>query len=95
MVCVYKRYLSKPEMVNRLHSLQHQNRISKLRIQRLKNKLAAIIADHSVSTDAETSDDLQVIMREEEETALQGCTEGSFKRIFWEQQKEASSKKDN
>jgi hypothetical protein len=80
-------------MVQRLHSLQHQNRLSKLKIQRLKDKIASIIDSQSVPTDDETASDLEVIMKEEESVALQGCAEGSFKQIFWQQQKQAASRR--
>jgi hypothetical protein len=32
-------------------------------------------------------------MKEEESVALQGCAEGSFKQIFWQQQKQAASRR--
>lgn len=75
-----------------MHSLQHQNRLSKLKIQRLEDRIASIIENQSVPTDEDTSIDLEAIMEEEEDVALHGCAEGSFKQIFWKQQKDAASK---
>ena len=76
----------------RLHHLQHKNRLSKLKIERLRSKIASIIESRSVPTDEGTSSDLEAIMQEEESVALRGCAEGSFKQVFWEQQKQAASK---
>ena len=80
-------------MVNRLHSLQHKNRLAKLRTDRLKAKLNAAI-DQSVLLDAETSTGFQMIMREQEAKVMQDCEEGSFKQVFWQQQSEAISRSD-
>ena len=81
-------------MVDRLHDLQHQNRLAKLRIDRLKEKLSTIIADQSVVLDEGTSKDIKEIMQEEEEQVTKSFDEGSFQQIFWQQQKEAASKSD-
>lgn len=92
--CMYYRYLSKPEMVGRLHDLQHQNRLAKLRIDRLKERLSSVIANHSIVLDESTSKDMEEIMEEEEEQVTKNFCEGSFQQIFWQQQKEAASKSD-
>ena len=52
---------------NRLHYLQHQNWLSKLR---LRSKIASTIESRSVSTDEGTSSDLEAIMQEEESARL-------------------------
>ena len=49
-------------MISRLHHLQHQNRLSKLKIERLRSKIASIIESRSVPTDEGTSSDLEAIM---------------------------------
>ena len=63
-------------MVDRLHDLQHQNRLAKLRIDRLKEKLSTIIADQSVVLDEGTSKDMKEIMQEEEEQVTKSFDEG-------------------
>ncbi len=81
-------------MADRLHVLQHQNRLSKLKIDRLKDKVAGIIEKQSEAFDQETSDDLKQMMMEEEEHASKTFAEGSFKQVFWQQQKDAAMKPD-
>lgn len=89
-----KRYLTKPQMVDRLHTVQHQNRLSKLRIERLKAKLAAVIEKQSIVLDQATSNDLQEIITQQEEHEVKNWEEGSFKQVFWQQQKDAAKKAD-
>ena len=77
------RYLSKPELVERLHSLKHQNRISKLKIDRLKAKLTAVIKNQSISLDQGTSDDMMQMMLQQEDRVAQ-FPEGSFQQVLFQ-----------
>ena len=88
------RYLSKPDMVSRLHALQHKNRLSKLEVERLKVKLADVIAKQSVALDQDTSNDMKEVMQQVEEQAMKNCAKGSFQQVFWQQQKNATLKPD-
>ena len=84
------RYLSKPELVERLHSLKHQNRISKLKIDRLKAKLTAVIKSQSISLDQGTSDDMMQMMLQQEDRVAQ-FPEGSFQQVLFQQLYRAAS----
>ncbi len=62
------RYLSRTEMVDRFHSLQHENKLS-----RLRSKLNTAIAKQSVTLDEQTSNDIVSIMHEEESRVAGIC----------------------
>ena len=86
------RYLSSPEKIVRLREIQHERRISQKRITRLTTKLAELTAEDGVPLDSDMSGDLKEIMEEEDKGVLDRHHEGSFLRLFWDQQKEAMSK---
>ena len=88
------RYLSTPEKISRLSDMQHQKRLAKLKIDRLLKKLDLITDKEGVYVDDETSDDLKSIMTDKEDETLSMLPEGSFKRLFWQQQKKASATPD-
>ena len=46
------------------------------------------------SLDDDITDDLYQVMEEEEEKAMDGVELGSFRQLFWSQQKEAAGKQD-
>ena len=50
-------------MVDRMRTLQHQNRVNKLKIEHLRAKLAAMIEMQSLELDEDTSCDIQVYMK--------------------------------
>ena len=74
--------------------MQHQKRLAKLKIDWLLKKLDLIASKESVPIDDETSNDLKCIMSEEEKEVLAKFPEGSFQRLFWEQQKKATATPD-
>ena len=53
-----------------------------------------ITIKESVCIDDETSDDLKHIMSEQENEVLTQFPEGTFQRVFWEQQKKVSATPD-
>lgn len=59
---------------------------------RLRAKLATVIVSVGVSLDDGTTSDLDIIMEEEEGRVKQAYPEGSFQRIFWDQQKQVNSR---
>jgi len=87
------RYLS-TEKISRLSDMQHQKRLAKLKIDRLLKKLELITDNEGVYVDDETSNDLKSIMTDEEDEILSKLPEGSFRRLFWQQQKKASATPD-
>ena len=81
-------------MADRLHSMQHLNRLFKLKIERLQTKVTKAMENHSVCLDSDTSKDMEEIMSNADEQIGKSAAEGSFKKIFWDQQKQASKKAD-
>lgn len=61
-------------------------------ISRLKAKLAKATASQGVTLDDDMTHDLHQIMAEEESNIREKYPEGSFKALFWQQQKEAAEK---
>ena len=86
------RYLSSPEKIDRLRQLHQCNRSVQKKLCRLKARVAEMISTTNVQLDVETTSDLCAIMELEEESILKKYPEDSFQRVFWQQQKEASSK---
>ena len=88
------RFLSSPEKIERLKQLHHQNRICTKQLARLKLKLEEVIYQRGVTIDDEMSTDLCSIMNEEQQHVEKEFSEGSFQRIFWDQQREVTTKRD-
>lgn len=86
------RYLSSPEKVARLQELQHKNRASNKQIIRLRDKLKESTVKNGVCLDDATRNDLENIMKEEEQNVLERYPKDSFHHLFWQQQKEALTK---
>ena len=88
------RYLSSPEKTERLKQLHHQNRIFTMQMSRLKLKLEKVIYQRGVTVDDDMSTDLCTIMKEEQQHVEKEFPQGSFQRIFWDQQREVTTKRD-
>ena len=81
----------KNERLRRLHQVARQ---AQQQVKRLKKKLANTIDTQGVEMDDATHFDLCDIVTQESETVLRAFSEGSFARIFWEQQLDAVSCRD-
>ena len=88
------RFLSTPEKIERLKQLHHQNRISTKRQARLEVKLKEAIHQQGVMLDDDMTTDLCSVMKEEQQHVEKEFPEGSFQRIFWDQQRQATSVRD-
>ena len=86
------RFLSTPEKIQRMKNLHKENRLAQLKISRLELKLSKAIEEKGISLEADLSDDFKKIMAEEEDVVLKDTEPGSFKMMFWEQQKLAAQK---
>ena len=53
-----------------------------------------VINKQSIELDEATSNDLHEVMLQQEENEVQSWADGSFKKIFWQQQKDARMKAD-
>ena len=86
------QHLSTPEKHERMKILHQKNRVVHMRLERLKVKLKNAIDSKGVSLDTEVTEDLHQIMDEEEDKAMSDVQPGSFRHLFWQQQKEAATR---
>ncbi len=62
--------------------------------KRLKEVIKKVNEEHAVPVDADLCSDLSKIVMEQTEGVRKECPEDTFRRIFWEEQLAAVSKKD-
>ena len=86
------RYLSTPEKLLRMKNLHHDNRVAHMRLRRLEVRLRQAIEDNGVSLDADVTDDLHNVMESEEDKVMKDVQPGTFRHIFWQQQKQAATR---
>ena len=55
-------------------------------------RLHNVIDQQAIPVDEDTDDDVQVMMAEEKKSMLNNYQEGSFQRLFWEEQKQQPRK---
>ena len=89
------RYLSTPEKHNRLQRLHHLQRCTKLKVERMRQKLALAIKQGSIEVDESTHSDLQEIVTASTQQVTKEFPENSFQHLFWDQQKSALERKDS
>ena len=87
--------LQPAEKDERLKRLRDENKKAKLYINRLKKKIDAATAKDGVELDIEMSNDLEAIMTTKMQQIHSAYPEGSFLRLFWDQQQTALSLKDS
>ena len=88
------RFLIGEEKDERMHFLHDKVRVAEKRVQRLKKRLEERCERDGCSLDDETDQDIREIMKENTRMIEGKYPDGSFARIFWQQQLEASSKAD-
>ena len=87
--------LSTPEKIDRLHNLHRANRQLKQRLERVNQRIRQVIEQDGIELDEATHSDFKTIMEESHEKATSTFPDGSFQKLFWEQQQLASSVKDS
>ena len=65
-----------------------------MKLERLTAKLEKAIETQGVSLEDDLTNDLCQVMEEEEKNAMEDVEHGSFRQLFWSQQKDAASKQD-
>ena len=83
--------LTNDEKSERLQQLHRLARQTQQQLKRLRRKLATVSDTKGVEMDSATHSDLCDIMSQENKAVHQAFSEGSFARIFWEQQFDAIS----
>ena len=87
---VNNRYLSTNEKQEKLRKQHSEIRSLNKRLSYMKEKIARITKRDGVCCASSTSDDICTIMKNEHECIMKLYPEGSFQRLFWEQQYHAS-----
>ena len=72
------RYLSKPELIERLSKEHHQRQLLSKQCQRLKAKISQATEEVGVSVSAEIHEDLRQIMVEKQDQVLKSFPPNSF-----------------
>ena len=86
--------LTSPEKDERLHRLHSEARKSKQQFEHLRQRVVSLIDKGNVTVDDELDDDLQKMVSEHESEIKTTYPEGSFQRVFWDEQVKASTFKD-
>ena len=83
------RYLTTPQKKRRMESLRARVSSAELKVARLLKKIKASIGTKGVEVDRDLHEDLSKIMEDNTQAIHEQFPEGSFKRLFWEQQRDA------
>lgn len=83
------RYLSTPQRKKRMNCLRARLTSAERKVNRLMKKIQESICREGVPIDMDLHQDLSKIMEDHTPTIHEQFPEGSFKRLFWEQQKQA------
>ena len=89
------RYLNTPEKISRYSKLRGKCRAQSKEIERLKKRIEDAVEKNNVCLDSTMNNDFIQIMNEMTETVHSEHPEGSFKRIFWDQQVSANRVKNS
>ena len=85
--------LSSAEKEERLRNLHSLTRHMQRRVECLKAKVAVVTESQGVAVEDPVHTDLHSIMLRENDSIPQAYPEGSFVRIFWDQQLNGTSRK--
>ncbi|SMN02106.1 hypothetical protein SPONN_484 [uncultured Candidatus Thioglobus sp.] len=88
------RFLTDEEKDTRLHHLHQQVRATNRKLDGLTKKLEEIAKIQGSKLDKNMDEDMRNIMRENAQVISDTHPAGSFARVFWEQQLQASSQCD-
>ena len=83
-------FLSSSEMNERLQRLHVETVLQRQQIKRISEKLEHTIDKHGIPVDNDLHQDLVAIMDSHQPLISEQYPQGSFQRIFWEQQYKAS-----
>jgi len=86
--------LHSPEIKERLSRVHHENVCLKAQISRLREKISAAVINDGVTVDPELNEDLKDIVEKSREEVHNNYPDGSFERVFWEEQEKALSLND-
>lgn len=86
-----ERYMNTPEKKKKFLNMKTRMRTAEQQIVRLKEKIEKITSKNGVEIDAPLHSDLLAIMKEKTHDVHATYPEGSFSRLFWDEQLRANS----
>ena len=89
-----ERYFNTPEKKVKMKNMRKRARIAETEVHRLHKRLQRLTNEHGTSVDTALNDDLTSIMKDKSEEIRKAYPEGSFGRLFWEEQLHAATAKD-
>ena len=89
------KYLNTPQKAKKLMSLQSRASVAEKEIKRLKLKIEKLSTLNSVIVDEPLHQDLSTIMGEQNQSIESKFPEGTFRRLFWQQQLKAAQVTDS
>ena len=88
------KYLSTPEKKAKSNDLKRRVHAAQETIKRLKDKIRKLSEDNGTFVDKDLNEDLLNVMISSNDSVKKAYPEGSFSRLFWEEQLKAASVKD-
>ena len=85
-------YISAAEKHKRMKSLHWESRVFHMRLQRLEVRLRKAIEGKCVCLDTDVTDDLCLVMENEDDRVMRDIEANSFCHLFWKQQKKAATR---
>lgn len=89
-----ERYLNTPEKKAKMCKLKERARTAEKQVEKLKEKIQQLTQQQGDEVDTNLNADLLGILNENYEQIKQAYPEGSFPRLFWEEQLKAASVKE-
>ena len=89
------RYMRSPQKVQKLKELQARAYDAERDVKRLREQLEPSIFKNDVAIQKPLSEDLLTIMRNSNSMIQEQFPEGTFRRLFWDQQFKAANTKDS
>ena len=91
---VNHRYMNTPEKLAKINSLREKAKVSEQDVKKLKTKIEILTRTHGELLNTDLQKDLIDLVEANSTAALSSFPEGSFSRLFFEQQIKAVSVKD-
>ena len=84
------RFMSDTQKIERMQQLRAEAKSAKSEVSRLQKKLSKLTKQRGIEMDNTLQADLATVMKENTPNILSCHAEGSFQRIFWEHQLNAT-----
>ena len=85
-----ERYLNTPQKIKKIKSLKSKVHAAKVEIHKLQERIAKLTESEGVNVGRDFHKDMYSIMESNNEAIAKQYPEGSFRRLFWEEQFKAA-----